>query len=152
MYIPQAEAHITKLQGEPCQGDPDRYLAPLTLTVKANQGDTGLRTLMFLMALGVGSGLFFFGSRCAVLLGVGSAHLATREDSAGYLARRIGRGGSESLGCAAQRAACKIHRMDLRHTLLCSVGECVFGMRAALGTVYYSGMRRLKQAKKTDEA
>eukprot|EP00747_Dinoflagellata_sp_TGD_P212842 gnl/TRDRNA2_/TRDRNA2_85877_c0_seq1.p1 gnl/TRDRNA2_/TRDRNA2_85877_c0~~gnl/TRDRNA2_/TRDRNA2_85877_c0_seq1.p1 ORF type:complete len:217 (+),score=32.10 gnl/TRDRNA2_/TRDRNA2_85877_c0_seq1:101-751(+) len=107
----------------------------LTLTVVPHGVSTGARTLGFLAMMGAMTGLTIFGPRSAVLLAVGAAHTATRDDSAGHALRQVGRGGSEATSRALRRALFKLRKRDIRQKVLCKVGEMVFATRATLGAL-----------------
>jgi len=76
---------------EPCE----RQLDPLNLTATREQGLAGVQILCLVASVGATVGLALLGPRSALAMAAGAAHIAIREDSAGFVTRR-----------ASQRALC----------------------------------------------
>jgi len=74
---------------------PEQHIAPRLLSVGDQQGDEGAGVLGFVSLAGCVAGLATSGPLAALVLAAGVAHAACRDDAAGLLARRVGRGGAD---------------------------------------------------------
>lgn len=74
---------------------PDQHIAPRLLSVDDQQGDEGAGVLGFVSLTGCLAGLAASGPFAALALAAGVAHAACRDDAAGLLVRRVGRGGTD---------------------------------------------------------
>mmetsp|Transcript_60417 Transcript_60417/g.168815 ORF Transcript_60417/g.168815 Transcript_60417/m.168815 type:complete len:231 (-) Transcript_60417:29-721(-) len=132
--------YLTHLNGSAPQIPCERQIEPKQLTVSTAQGTSGVQTIGAAALLGMATGLTIVGPWGGVLFGASAAHMATRDDSIGYVVRRVGHAGAEGFVDAVRQTVVRLLGLNVNcraigNRVLFAIAEGKCLVEARLATV-----------------